>query len=105
MSETFYDLTLKGHGMWYRWVQPPQIAYFINTIDERGNVNSTPATLGTCVSVDMEPESFGNFFFTFSLGHTDLPHVPKRQSVSNLEQVPECVVSFIGAHLVWEIAD
>lgn len=102
MAERFFDLAVPNNGMNYRWVQPPQIAYFINTLDRFGNVNTTPATLGTCVSVDMEPEASGNFFFTFSLGHTDLPHVPKRQSVENLEDVPECTISFIGAHLVRE---
>jgi flavin reductase (DIM6/NTAB) family NADH-FMN oxidoreductase RutF len=88
--------------LWYRFVQPPQVAYFVNTIDKNGNVNTTPTTLGTCVSVDMEPDAYGNFYFTFSLGYKDLPIAAKRQSVQNLEEVPECVISFIGHHLVWE---
>ena len=39
MPERFFDLTVPNHGMNYRWVQPPQIAYFINTLDRFGNVN------------------------------------------------------------------
>lgn len=102
MSEIFFDLTKPGYKMNYRWVQPPQIAYFVTTIDSAGNVNSTPVTLGTCVSVDMELESCGNMYFTFALGCTDLPHVPARQACQNLSEVPQCVISYIGSHLFRE---
>jgi flavin reductase (DIM6/NTAB) family NADH-FMN oxidoreductase RutF len=102
MADVFYDLTRPDSGMNYRWVQPPQIAYFVTTVDRLGNVNTTPATLGTCVSVDMEPSSCGNYYFTFSLGRSNLPNLPLRHGLVNLEKTPECVISFIGSHLVRE---
>ncbi|MCA9412254.1 MAG: flavin reductase [Candidatus Omnitrophica bacterium] len=102
MPEIFYDLTQHNHGMNYRWIQPPQICYFVSTVDSKGNVNCAGATLGTCVSVDMELEACGNFFFTLSLGYSDLPHVPGRQSQKNLHDVPEVVISYIGNHMFRE---
>jgi flavin reductase (DIM6/NTAB) family NADH-FMN oxidoreductase RutF len=102
MGEIFYDLTKPQPRMNYRWVQPPQIAYFVTTVDRKGNVNSTPATLGTCVAVDMTPESCGNYFLTFSLGSVDLEPIPTRDGHKNLREVPECVVSYIGKHLIRE---
>ena len=102
MAEIFYDLTSPSSGMNYRWIQPPQIAYFVTTVDSKGNVNSTPVTLGTCVSVDMEPEECGNFYFTFALGCSNLPHVSARHGFQNLLEVPECVISYIGTDLFRE---
>lgn len=102
MKTTYYDLTQPDSGMNYRWIQPPQIAYFVTTVDAQGNVNSTPVTLGTCVSVDMDPAATGNFYFTFALGNAHLEHVPARHGFHNLEEVPECVISYIGAHLLTE---
>jgi flavin reductase (DIM6/NTAB) family NADH-FMN oxidoreductase RutF len=102
MAETFYDLTKPQPQMNYRWVQPPQIAFFVTTVDKQGNVNSTPVTLGTCVSTDMTAESCGNYFLTFSLGCVDLPTIPARDAHKNLQEVPECVVSYIGKHLIRE---
>lgn len=96
VHEVFYDLTRHDSGMNYRWVQPPQIAYFVTTLDKHGNPNTAPVTLGTCVSVDMNPQECGNYYFAFALGYSDLPHVPPRQSVQNLAEVPECVISYIG---------
>ena len=100
MGEVFYDLTKPQPGMNYRWVQPPQIAYFVTTVDSHGNVNSTPATLGTCVGADMTPESCGNYFLTLALGSVDLDRIPARDGHRNLQEVPECVISYIGRHLI-----
>lgn len=102
MAESFYDLRQPGSGMNYRWIQPPQIAYFITTMDRYENPNSMPVTLGTCVSVDMEQGDSGNYYYTFALGSSSLPHVPPRQSLENLEQVPQCVLSYAGRHLFRE---
>ena len=102
MSEVYYDLSDPKHGMNYRWVQPPQVAYFVTTMDKHGNPNAAPVTLGTCVSADMVAEETGNYYFTFSLGYTDLPLAEARQSSKNLAEVPECVISYIGAHLFKE---
>jgi len=103
-NEIFYDLTRPGSGLNSRFVQPHQIAYFVTTVDAAGNVNTTPVTLGTCVSVDMEPDSSGNFFFVFALGRSDLeePPIEARHGFLNLEEIPECVISWIGAHLFLE---
>ncbi len=102
MKEVFFDLSKPDSGMNYRWIQPPQVAYFITTVDSRGNPNTSPVTLGTCVSVDMDPSESGNYYYAFSLGYSDLPHVPPRQSQENLKEVPECVLSYIGSHLFRE---
>lgn len=101
---TFYDLRNQRGDFNYRWVQPPQVAYFVTTADARGNVNSTPVTLGTCVSVDMQPEASGSFYLTFSLGRSDLdvPDIETRHGFSNLQESDECVISWIGAHLFVE---
>lgn len=100
MGEIFYDLTKPQPAMNYRWVQPPQIAYFVTTVDKHGNVNSTPATLGTCVGAEMLPDTCDNYFLTFALGRVDLPTIPARDGYKNLQEVPECVVSYIGKRLI-----
>jgi flavin reductase (DIM6/NTAB) family NADH-FMN oxidoreductase RutF len=102
VPEVFFDLTQPDHNMNYRWIQPPQIGYFVTTVDGKGNVNCAGATLGTCVSVDMELGVCGNYYFTLGLGYSDLPHVPGRQSNHNLHEVPEVVISYIGNHLFRE---
>ena len=100
MSEIFYDLTQPQPAMNYRWVQPPQIAYFVTTVDCHGNTNSTPVTLGTCVGAEMTAESWGNYFLTFALGCTNPGSIPPRDGHLNLQEVPECVVSYIGKGLI-----
>lgn len=102
MAETFFDLTKPGYGMNYRWVQPPQIAYFVTTIDARGNVNSTPVTLGTCVGADMEPDACGNVYYVFTVGYSELPNLASRHAYHNLCEVPQCVISYIGGYLARE---
>ena len=37
MSTAFFDLTQSDQGFNYRWVQPPQVAYLVCTLDEWGN--------------------------------------------------------------------
>ena len=100
MPEIFYDLTKPGSGMNYRWIQPPQIAYLVTTTDKLGNLNSTPVTLGTCVGADMEETECGNYYYTFALGRNDLPAIQARQGYRNLEEVPECVISYVGQNLL-----
>ena len=46
------------NGLHHRFIQPPQIAYFVSTVDKLGNVNVTPVTMGTCI---------GHNFFSFTL--------------------------------------
>ena len=49
MDLKYYDLESSQPGHIKRWIQRPQISYFVTTIDGNDNVNSTPITMGTCV--------------------------------------------------------
>lgn len=104
MSRVFYDLMGPETGMNYRWVQPPQIVYLVSTVDQHGNVNVTPLSLGTCVGVNSLPDPVeSNYFFAFSVGNVDLPNLPARDACHNLETVPECVISYPSSDLLDKI--
>ena len=80
-----------------RWVQPPQIAYFINSIDKDGNQNVAPVTMGTTMYIDGDPT--GNpFWIPFAINSADAH--PRRNTYSNLAETPECVLSYIGSDLL-----
>lgn len=101
MSKIYFDLMKSDKGFNYRWVQPPQIAYLVSTIDENGNNNTTPVTLGTCVGVNsLANPGESNYYYTFSVGSMDVPDIPARQAFHNLEQIPECVISYPGSNLM-----
>lgn len=92
------------NGLHHRFIQPPQVAYFVNTIDSKGNVNTTPVTMGTCI---------GHTFFSFTLSNL---HVAAnewdqeknefrdgiKQGYANLCEVPECVISYYGHDMLRE---
>ena len=91
-------------GMHHRYIQPPQIAYFVTTCDKYGNMNTTPVTMGTAI---------GHNFFSFTLSnlHTDADDwdLDKngwrdgiKQGYANLREVPECVISYYGHDMVRE---
>ena len=104
MSTIFYDLMGPETGMNYRWVQPPQIAYLVSTIDQNENVNVTPITLGTCIGVNSLPAPVeSNYYFAFSVGNIDLPNLPTRDAYYNLETIPECVISYPSSNLLEQI--
>ena len=66
---TFYDMDDLDCKINYRFIQPPQIAYLITTVDGSGNANTTPATLGTCVGASLPRNCRpSEYFYTFSLG-------------------------------------
>ncbi|MDR2932616.1 MAG: flavin reductase [Oscillospiraceae bacterium] len=101
----FAHYTLKGdhmNGAHHRWIQPPQVAYFVSTVDSKGNGNVTPVTMGTCI---------GNQFFSFTLSNlrerawdqdeNDFTEGVK-QGYCNLLDVPECVISYYDHSLVRE---
>jgi len=91
-------------GFNYRWIQPPQIAYLVSTIDEFGNNNVTPVTLGTCVGVNSNPNATeSNYYFAFSVGSFDVENIPARNAFYNLERNPECVISYPGSNLLEKI--
>ncbi len=104
MSKIFFDLMKSDKGFNYRWVQPPQITYLVSTIDENGNNNTTPVTLGTCVGVNsLANPGESNYYFAFSVGSVDVPDIPARQAFHNLERIPECVISYPGSNLMEQI--
>lgn len=107
MENTFYDMNDPKCDMNYRWLQPPQITYFVSTIDKYGNTNVTPVTLGTLVCAQT-PRN-GNpseYYFTFSLGAVTLNDennkIEVRHGHVNLKDVPECVISYAGYDLMYE---
>ena len=104
MALTYFDLMVSDKNFNYRWIQPPQIVYLVSTIDASGNNNVTPVTLGTCVGVNSLPNpKESNYYFAFSIGSVDVPDIPARHAFSNLNSVPECVISFPGAKLMEHI--
>ncbi len=92
------------NGLHHRFIQPPQIAYFVTTCDRYGNMNTTPVTMGTCIA--------HNFFsFTLSNLHTNEAQwdLDKndwqdgiKQGYANLREVPECVISYFGYDMLKE---
>ncbi len=95
-----HDHTLGGAH--HRFIQPPQVAYFVSTIDENGNTNVAPITMGTCIA---------NRFFSFTLSNLrekdwDLDKHPLsdgiKHSYVNLRTTPECVISYYGHDLLRE---
>jgi Conserved protein/domain typically associated with flavoprotein oxygenases, DIM6/NTAB family len=98
-----YQLT-DGHlnGAHHRFIQPPQVAYFVSTVDQFGNVNITPTTMGTAI---------GHNFFSFTLSNLFEENWDQRkynyrdgikQGYCNLEETPECVISYYGHNLLRE---
>jgi len=105
MEKRYYDLENPDSWPNYRWIQPPQIAYFVTTVDNAGNHNVTPVTLGTCIGASMPRNDMpGEYYFSFSLGNANLPDegnaIEVRHGLLNLKEVPECVISFIPASLI-----
>ncbi len=91
----------------YRWVQPPQAAYFISTIDEMGNTNLTPVTLGTlnCAYYPTDGKK-GSYYFSFALSTKKYVEEGNKHDVRhgfyNLQKNGECVISYIGESLLNE---
>ena len=92
------------NGLHHRFIQPPQIAYFVTTCDAASNMNTTPVTMGTCIA--------HNFFsFTLSNLHTGAQEwdLDKngwkdgiKQGYANLREVKECVISYFGHDMIRE---
>ena len=92
------------NGLHHRFIQPPQIAYFVTTCDKYGNMNTTPVTMGSQI---------GHNFFSFTLSNL---HVGAdewdldgndwkdgiKQGYANLREVPECVISYFGSSMIRE---
>jgi flavin reductase (DIM6/NTAB) family NADH-FMN oxidoreductase RutF len=87
-------------GAHNRYIQPPQVGYFVTTVDKMGNINVTPVTMGTCVA---------HKYFNFTLSNLfiedwDQDKYPFqdgiKQGYCNLREVPECVISYYGYPLL-----
>jgi flavin reductase (DIM6/NTAB) family NADH-FMN oxidoreductase RutF len=87
-SMNIYDRT----GFNYRWIQPPQIAYFVSSMDKYGNTNVTPVTMGTAM---YSPPPYSGYYYNFMLFND-------RHATSNLRIFPECVISYIPSTLLKE---
>lgn len=100
----FFDPREGLSALFYRWVQPPQMAFLVSTLDTHGNPNLTPVTLGTCLAVPSGAEAPGDgYFFGFSVGCDDAAGLPARDAFRNLECRPECVIAYPGAELLERI--
>ncbi len=107
MKKKRFDLSDPEVFFNYRFIQPPQIAYFVTTKDEFGNVNATPATLGTCNAANLPREGTpAEFYLTFSLSRKDIADEGNRHKARdgfvNLATDDEVVVSYIGKDLMRE---
>lgn len=103
----FFDILNKKEMFNYRFIQPPQIAYFVTTLDEFNNPNTTPVTLGTLNSANLPRGNRpSEFYFTFALGKRTLRDVDNylkvRDGYMNLQKNQECVISYIPSSLVRE---
>ena len=101
MDFTFYDLEGEKHcDINHRFVQPPQISYFVTTVDNKGNVNVTPVTMGTSFAPP--------WYYVFCLSNLFVEDWDGayrdgvKQGYMNLKENPECVISYYGHDLVRE---
>ena len=108
MNKQYFDIANDNSVEFnYRYIQPPQISYFVTTMDEYGNVNSTPATLGTCNSANL-PRSGKNaeFYYTFALRNKatneEYDVNRPRDGFINLLKSDEVVISYIGKDIIRE---
>jgi flavin reductase (DIM6/NTAB) family NADH-FMN oxidoreductase RutF len=106
MRKQFFDIENDNTATFnYRFIQPPQIAYFVTTKDEFGNINSTPVTLGTCNAATFPKNgNVGEFYLTFSMGTKAQNEKGNenhpRDGYINLLKNDEAVVSYIGRNLL-----
>lgn len=106
MNKEFFDIENDINVDFnYRYIQPPQIAYFVTTKDEYGNLNSTPVTLGTCNSANLPRQgNKAEFYYSFamrSLATSDPEDVNQpRDGYINLLKSDELVISYIGKDMM-----
>ena len=70
-----------------RWIQPPQVAYFVCTMNGAGQRNVTPVTMGTAMASPRD-----GWWYNFAV-------FEDRDTHAFLQEVPECVISYYG----WEL--
>jgi flavin reductase (DIM6/NTAB) family NADH-FMN oxidoreductase RutF len=76
----------------HRLVQPPIVCYFITTLDEHGNTNCAPISMGNAIWGG-SPNS-GWFFVVGVLNN--------RQTMKNMKRNKECVISYYPYSLMQE---
>ncbi len=104
VERTYFDLLHGELDFNYRWVQPPQIVFLISTVDEQGEPNLTPATLGSCMvaAPDLEhPDT--SYYFAFALGTRDQPGISARQGAHHLARQAECVIAYPNIGLLRQV--
>lgn len=82
----------EDYGFSHRWIQPPVACYFVSTLDENGNYNMAPISMGTAMWG--EPSDCG-WYFCFNVHN-------RRQTRKNLQLTKECVVSYYPSNLMAE---
>lgn len=108
MKKQYFDILNDKNVMFnYRYIQPPQIAYFVTTMDEYGNVNSTPVTLGTCNSANLPKDGkHAEFYMSWAMGTKSVNDEGNknhpRDGFINLKSSDEVVISYIGKSLIRE---
>ena len=108
MKKAYFDIQNDNQVVFnYRYIQPPQIAYFVTTMDEFSNVNSTPVTLGTCNSANLPREGKNaEFYMTFALGTKAIIDEGNqnhpRDGYINLIHNDEVVISYIPKSIMKE---
>lgn len=108
MNKQYFDIQNDTNVMFnYRYIQPPQIAYFVTTMDEFGNTNSTPVTLGTCNSANLPQDGKpAEFYMSWAMGikaNNEPGSVNHpRDGFINLMSSDEVVISYIGKDLIKE---
>lgn len=83
-------VTYDYSGFSLRWIQPPLATYFISTLDEDGNHNLAPISLGTAVWGE---HPHGRWFYTIGVQKS-------RQTNRNLKLNKECVISYLNKSLI-----
>ncbi|MGI6176004.1 MAG: flavin reductase family protein [Christensenellales bacterium] len=86
--------TYETTGFSHRWIQPPVVCYFVTTMDEHGNTNCTPVSMGTAFCA--APPDL-KWCFTFALSND-------RHARRNLDIGGECVISYYPYTLLRESA-
>lgn len=82
----------EDYGFSHRWIQPPVACYWVHTLDEHGNVNIAPISMGTAMWG--EPSDCG-WYYCFDVHN-------RRQTRRNLMINRECVISYYPANLMQE---
>lgn len=76
----------------HRLVQPPIVCYFITTVDEKGNTNCAPISMGNAVWG--APPDAGWYFAVGVINN--------RQTMANMRKTKECVISYYPYSLLKE---